>query len=180
MNKRTKRSSQAGMVLPLVLVFVIVLSLFVFSMLYSRTETRQKNLITFHYLKAHYMAQSGIQHAMMKINLLPDEAFEAAARQYGICALDDNPSLTGVGGGGNSDLMDLFTSDLRSDDLGVPETSGWGYEVKKIKTIAAHRKGNRMVALIEIESHGWAIEGRGKLQKRTEIVKKSISVTKSG
>ena len=177
MKKRINRSS-AGIVLPIVLTFVVVLMVFSFAMMQARKESRQENLMTFHYWKAHLMAQSAIQHAMMKIRLCPDEAFEAAARKFGICPLNDNAS--GGAAGGNSDLMDTFISDIRCDDLGVSDTGGWGYQVKNIETKAAHRNDNKLVTVVEIEAEGWAIEGRGRLNKRTEVVKKTISIFKSG
>jgi hypothetical protein len=165
------------MVIPLVLTFVGVLLLFAFAMMRSRVETKFESLVTFHYQKAHLMAQSGIQHAMMKIRLCPDEAFEAAARQFGICPLNDN---AGSGsGGGNRDLMQTFISDMKCDDLGVAGTSGWGYRVVDIVTKAAKRQDNRLVTVVEIEAEGWAIEGRGSLDKRTEVVKKTVSIVKS-
>lgn len=165
------------MMLPLVLTFTIVIMLFAFAMMRSRVETRFANLSTFHYQKAHYMAQSGIQHALMKIRMCPDEAFEAAARQFGICSLNDN-AATGAGGG-SKDLMNIFISDMNCTDLGVTGTTGWGYTVVDIVTKAAMRKDNRLVTVVEIEAQGWAIEGRSKLDKRTEVVKKTVSIVKS-
>lgn len=177
MKKPINKHQKEGLVLPLVLVVVTILMLFAFAMMRTRVESKFENLVTFHYLKAHMMAQSGIQHAMMKIRLCPDEAFEAAARQFGICPLSDNAS---GGGGGNTDLMQTFISDLKCDDLGVAGTSGWGYKVVDIVTKKAVRKDNQLVTVVEIESLGWAIEPRGKLSKREEVVKKTISIFKSG
>jgi len=126
------------------------------------------------------MAQAGIQHAMMKIRLFPDEAFEAAARQFGICPLNNSPNLAaGREKSGPSDLMDHFISDLKCSDLNVPGTSGWGYEVKSIIAKSAFRKDNKLVTVVEITSEGWAIEDAGGLKKRTEIVKKTVSIFKS-
>ena len=179
MKKRINKLSIRGIAIPVVLTFVFVICIFAFTIIKSRTESKFSNLVTFHYLKAHLMAQAGIQHAMMKIRLFPDEAFEAAARQFGICPLNNSPNL-GVGGEmrGPTDLMTHFISDLKCSDLNVPGTSGWGYEVKSIIAKSAFRKGNKLVTVVEITSEGWALEGAGGLSKRTEVVRKTVSIFK--
>jgi len=169
--------TRLGMAIPIVLTFVVVIMVFGFSIVQLRTESKRLNLLTFHYLKANMMAQAGIQHAMMKIRLCPDEAFEAAARQYGICPLNDNPPS--ASGSGNKDLMNIFISDMNCSNLNISGAEGWGYEVKNIETKAAFRKQNRLVTVVEITAEGWAVEGRGNLQKRTETVKKTISIFKN-
>lgn len=174
---RLSKLSKHGIAIPLVLTFIVVISLFAFTIIRMRTESKFTNLVTFHYLKAHLMAQSGIQHAMMKIRLFPDEAFEAAARQYGICPMNDGASLSG--GGGNPDLMNHFISDMVCTSLGVPGTDGWGYQVKKIETKTAFRKDNKLITVVEIFSEGFAIEGKGGLNKRTELVRKTVSIVKN-
>ncbi len=179
MKKPTSDRNRNGMAIPVVMTFILVLSVFLFSILKMRTETKQSNIVTFHYLKAHLMAQSAIQHVMIKIRLFPDEAFEAAARQFGICPMNDNPNLTA--GTGNGDLMNHFTSDVVSTeaDLGVPGIAGWGYKISKVETKAAFRKNNKLVTVVEIFAEGWATEEAGGLKKRTEIVRKTVSIVKS-
>ncbi len=176
--KPINRRKSRGIAIPVVLTFVIVLLVFGFTILRSRTAVKFSNLLNFHYLKANMMAEAGIQHAMMKIRLCPDEAFEAAARQFGICPMNDE-AAGGSPGGGQTDLMETFISDIRCDDLGGADTSGWGYRITRVDTKAAFRKANRLVTVVEITSEGWAVEGRGGLQTRREIVKKTVSITKN-
>lgn len=173
--KPTSNGARRGLAIPIVLTFVVVVMIFSIAIGKVRTASKFGNLITFHYLKANYMAQSGIQHAMMKIRVCPDEAFEAAARQFGLCPLNDGNTTPGTK---NNGLMDAFMADLNSTSAGNNIPTGWGYRVTKIETKAAVRKANQLVTLVEITCDGWADEGKGGLGVRHEIVTKTVSIFK--
>lgn len=165
------------MAIPIVIVFVIVIMIFSFAMLRSRNASKNANLTGFHFLAAKYMAQAGIQHAMMKIRLCPDEAFEAAACQYGICPLNDTGTVPSASGNGPKHLMDVFISDMKAASIGG--IGGNGYEIKSIVTKSAFRRLNKLVTVVEITCDGWAPEGRQGRGVRHETVTKTVSIFKA-
>jgi len=172
MSDRARR----GIVIPVVLTFSVVVFVFAWSMIRSRTASKLSNLVSFHYLKGSQMAEAGIQHAMLKIRLFPDEAFEAAARQFGLCPMGGSVTASG---NGNPDLMQAFIADMKCEALNIPGTEGWGYKVTAIDTKAAFRKNNKLVTVIEITSEGWALDKRGDLGTRKEVIKKTVSIFKA-
>jgi len=62
MNVQRRR----GIAIPLVLLFVFVVSVYFFSMAFTRTETRRQGLSNLNQRQAYYMAMGGVQQALLK------------------------------------------------------------------------------------------------------------------
>ena len=79
------------MAIPLVMGFCFLATVFVFMMSTIRVEDKRQNLMTFQQLKAYYLAQAAIQHALLKVRILPNEVYDASALARGLCPFVVDP-----------------------------------------------------------------------------------------
>lgn len=169
------------MALSLVLLFVVMVTLFVYTVSGTRIEQKRQNLGTYQALQSHFLALGGIQHAMLKLRILPTESYEASALARGICPFyvsDTAPSP----GQRHDEVMETFRSDLNSDDWPFDIAVGgdvdrWSYRVGRLSALSAYRRGNKMVHVVEIEALGMLPASRvNAYQSRIESVRKVVEV----
>ena len=67
---------QRGMVLVGVIFFAFAVSIGLFMLVQTNTTIGLQNRNTLRQLQAYYLAQSGLQHLLLKLKLLPREAYE--------------------------------------------------------------------------------------------------------
>lgn len=79
MPGRNKR----GMVLVGVIFFAFAVSIGLFMLVRTNTTIGMQNRSTLRQLQAYYVAQSGLQHMLLKLKLLPREAYEAMKTSSG-------------------------------------------------------------------------------------------------
>ncbi len=192
-----KINLKRGMVIPVVMLFLLIASVFVFSLTYSRKETRRQGLSNMNQKQAHYMAMAGIQHALLKVRLLHREAYDAGSVKKGICPFfnpyGDNLVATDLSGAKKSEIpMQHFLFDLNSNYLPLdamndggddykmlddPEFK-WGYEVKNIEVTTYYTSDTdgsvKEVAMITAE--GTAFDPRVSKLGRHERVTKKIEL----
>ncbi len=73
MNMNCRR----GIAVVVVLCFAVTIALFMYALVGSNTNLAVQNKKTLGQLQAYYLAQSAIQHAILKLRLLPKETFDA-------------------------------------------------------------------------------------------------------
>ncbi|MBI3039777.1 hypothetical protein HYY75_12160 [bacterium] len=187
-----------GMAIPMSLLFVTVAITLLFSMTTSRTTVKKQNLSSYTQKKAYYMAMGGIQHALLKLRVLPREAYQAGALARGICPFfstfgnqqvsTETPILYK-----NNVAMDIFMSDLHSSSPpggpgGVPLSfnfkqgeTGWGYKITKFTvsnyyTETQGTEAGTVYQVCHIEAMGYANDPRDSIASRTEFVSKQVKL----
>jgi hypothetical protein len=127
------------MSIPIVLLFTAILVIFVMAFIQTRVNMKQQTKANFMTVKAHFLAQAGIQHALLKLRILPNESYAAAAITRGLCPFSDRPP-TGQGTKRN-DLMDVFKGDLTTKSGGYAVTQAefpnWHYTATTISALMA-------------------------------------------
>lgn len=187
-----------GMAVPLVLLFCLVTFTFLFSMVSSRSRMRKQTLSTHTQKKAYYMAQGGIQQALLKLRLLHRKAYDAGAISRGVCPFL-NPYENNVVSNANPDratrkALDIFLSDLKSTstspDLSLRLTGGtypipnsgttqWKYEVIEFNVDTYYMRSDGSVKEVaHIKAMGYAFDPRDLVPERRELVEKSVELTR--
>lgn len=197
------RQAQA---IPLVMGFAFLASVFVFMLMSIRVEDKKQNLLTFQQLKAYYMAQAAIQHALLKVRILPNETYDASALARGQCPLlIDPPDTTAALPDGDpwKDGLAYLVEDVTTDStlggialqLNAGEAANWSYRIESVRALTTFMKdgadsGDRMdrskVNVIEFVAVGTIqdkltsnVGGAAGDKTRSERVTKIIEVTRS-
>ncbi len=139
----------------MVMGFAFLSGVFVLMIMSIRVEDKRQNLMTFQQLKAYYMAQAGIQHALLKIRILPNEVYDASALSRGFCPLllsppDEmdpgvNASRPKWGEGLAYFIEDIGTYSADggiplSSELGRGESADWTYHIESARSLTTFVK----------------------------------------
>ncbi|GAB1355271.1 MAG TPA: hypothetical protein PLK28_12850 [Candidatus Rifleibacterium sp.] len=193
MNVQRRR----GIAIPLVLLFVFVVSVYFFSMAFTRTETRRQGLSNLNQRQAYYMAMGGVQQALLKIRLLHREAYDAGSLARGICPFfnpyGDNLVASNLTGATKTfKARNIFMTDLNSGQLPVSILNDggaefampnddefvWGYEVTELEVSTYYTSATdgsvRQVA--KVTALGTSYDPRTSKTGRREKVTKSIEL----
>lgn len=181
-----------GMAIPLVLLFAMVFSVFMFSVISTRTNVRKQTLASHTQKKAYYMAMGAIQHALLKLRLFPREAYKAGSLSRGVCPyfnVRDGQLVAGNGTRFYPQAMEIFKSDIKSTTVPFAfssnsEFSGpqpWRYEISSFSVLTYFTKTSgseagmiREVAVITCM--GYAFDPRDSQQERKEFVEKQVEL----
>lgn len=79
MEKRRSMNDRRGMAVVVVLFFAVTIALLMYMLVGSNTTLSLQNKKTLGQLQAYYLAQSALQHAMLKLRFLPKETYDAFA-----------------------------------------------------------------------------------------------------
>jgi hypothetical protein len=195
----TTTTRRRGQAIPLVMGFCFLAAVFVFAITTIRVEDKKQNLMTFQQLKAYYMAQGAIQHALLKIRILPNETYDVSALSRGHCPLliepPDAPMDPAWDGGLAYLISDINTNSLQIQ-LTSPETANWSYTVDAAQALTTfmktgdaedagtsmdRRKVNvlELVALGTIQDKHTSNVGGADEKSRTEQVTKIVEISRS-
>ncbi len=187
-----------GIAVPLVLLFCLVTFTFLFSMVGTRSRMRKQTLSTHTQKKAYYLAQGGIQQALLKLRLLHRKAYDAGAMARGVCPFL-NPYENNVVSNANasrvaSKALDIFISDLKSTSISpnlalrltggeypIPTsgTTQWKYEVTEFNVETYYMQSDGSVKEVaHIKAMGYAFDPRDLVPERRELVEKSVELTR--
>lgn len=153
------RITRRGFSIPMVVLFCAIMVLVLMAFIQTRMNMKSQTKVSFRQLKAHYLAQSGIQHALLKLRILPNESFEAACVARGICP------FVPTGGTANPStllqpaLLDHFRSDVNTTSHPISDASfnQWAYNCESLKAIMAQNEGaTARVHAVEITVTGTA------------------------
>lgn len=194
MNRRMRRARD-GVAIPLVMGFAFLAGVFIVMMSTIRVEDKRQTLLTFQQLKAYYMAQAAIQHALLKVRILPNESYDASALARGICPFVKEPQQ-GDGPDKFTDALDTFISDINTDAAtdGLPlvlaedAESTWTYKIESAKALTTFTKSvdpsepARAVNVIEFKAVGYIedkLKSEGDERRRWETVEKVVEITRN-
>lgn len=192
-------NNRKGIAIPLVLLFVLMVSVYIMSLLHTRSGVRTQALTSLNQRQAYYMAMGGIQQALLKIRLLHREAYDAGCLSRGICPFfnpyGDNLVAEDISGGtATPDAKEIFLSDINSGhvpitilDAGGPEFSMpiddefiWGFEATDMDVTTYYTSDTdgsvRQVALVT--AVGSAFDPRANVTGTRETVTKSIELNR--
>ncbi len=201
---RGSACARRGMAVPLAFAVLVMLGVFLGIMTYNRLTMKRQTKTTFEYLRAYYMAQGGLQHALLKLRVLPNEAYDASCISTGVC-----PFFTGESpghGDSTDDLWKVYMQEICTDKeeygpggadflarhfypLKPPADSGidpafWGYcvDLEKSKALSLYTNPStrERVMVLELTIRGWGPAfAEGVSAKRFEIVKKIVEIKTS-
>lgn len=192
-----KPCNKHGVAIPLVLMFVFVVSVYLFSMIYSRSEVRKQGLTSLNQRQAYYMAMGGIQQALLKIRLLHREAYDAGSLARGICPFfnpyGDNLVANDLSAGVKTlKARNIFMTDLNSGQLpiGILNDGGpdfampidpefvWGYEVTELEvsTYYTSAADGSVRQVAKVTAVGSSFDPRASKTGRKEKVTKSVEL----
>ncbi|MBF0548225.1 MAG: hypothetical protein HQM08_27560 [Candidatus Riflebacteria bacterium] len=187
--------NNSGMAVPIALLFTLIIFTFFFSLSQFRSSVKKQNLASHTQKKAYYMAMGGVQHALLKLRLLPTEAYKASCLAKGICPFF-NPrgntliSTTIPPTNIYSQSLDQFRCDLNSASMPFsftdPEIVGgahpWKYEVCSFSISVFYTSTDTAsLGLVRedatIRVMGYAFDARDdSLKERIEFVEKQVEM----
>ncbi len=151
---------KSGIAVVLVLFFAFSIAIIFFFMAHSNTNLAYQNKQTLYQMQAYYLAHSGMQHAKLKIRLLPKELYEFFKADGSGNPLDDIDSTIHV-----QLAMGVFKNEQESYDLfatgKAPDESfpyGGKYKVESIELTGSHKSmkmiqdGYRVIVKAEVDS----------------------------
>jgi len=192
-----KLYNKHGLAVPVVLLFVFMVSVYLFSLLSTRKEVRKQGLTNINQRQAYYMAMGGIQQALLKLRLLHREAYDAGSLARGICPFfnpyGDNLVATDISAGTKTNkAMGIFLTDLNSRhvpitilnaggaDFAMPHDDEfvWGFEITEIdvSTYYTSAVDGSVRQVAKITAEGTAYDPRASRQGSKEKVSKSIEL----
>lgn len=192
-------NNRKGIAIPLVLLFVLMVSVYIISLLHTRSGVRTQALTGLNQRQAYYMAMGGIQQALLKIRLLHREAYDAGSLNRGICPFfnpyGDNLVAEDISGGvPTPKAKNIFLSDINSGhvpitilDAGGPDFSmpiddefTWGFEVTDMDVTTYYTSDTdgsvKQVALVT--AVGSAYDPRANVTGTREKVTKSVELNR--
>jgi len=185
--KKSRWISKNGFAVPVVIIFVFCALTFAGAMYFFRKEVKQQNVVNVNFLQANFLAQGAIQHALLKVKILPQETFDAGVIQLGLCPFRGVVSGgTAVTTGPNRSNMalNMFRSDISTASRPWKITNtdftpaNWNYKVSSFTVIAAYADPAKkeLVQTIRIIALGTVIDPKGGRGSRTEEMVKTIEV----
>ncbi len=175
-----------GIAIPVVLLFCFCTLVYAGAVIYFRKEVKQENMINVNFLQANFLAQSAVQHALLKFRVLPQEAYDAGVIQQGFCPFWGIPkdSVSAIGTNKTDAAMEIFRSDCNTTNMpwsgsltGITNAE-WKYEVASLQVIAAFTDtaAREMVQTVQIIAVGSVRDDRGGRGWRHEEMKKTIEI----
>ncbi|MBF0503151.1 MAG: hypothetical protein HQM09_23695 [Candidatus Riflebacteria bacterium] len=184
-----------GMAIPLVLLFAMVFSVFMFSVVSTRTTVRKQSLASQTQKKAYYMAMGAIQHALLKLRLFPREAYKSGSLARGVCPYfnlhEGGAAISSTVAANNVYLqaMSIFQSDINSTSVPFrfsteTEFSGahpWRYEISSFSVSTYYTKTSGTEAgmireVATVKCMGYSYDIRDSQQERIEYVEKQVEL----
>jgi hypothetical protein len=189
MNHRHRHLSlnRRGIALAVVMSLVTCALLFAGGMFFFRKEVKQQNVVNINFLQANFLAQGAIQHALLKVKMLPQEAFDAGMIQTGLCpfrgVVAGSTEITG--GPHKSDIaLETYRSDANTNSRPwnvaangfIP--ANWNYTVASFTVISASADPAKkeLVQMIRIVARGTVNDPKGGRGNRVEEMVKTIEV----
>jgi len=173
---RGRPRSREAVSIPLVVVISSVLFIMLVSYTVTRTTVKKQFKKTMGQVKATYMAKAGIQHAILKLRILPNEGYKAGALARGICPFTGTPTTA------DQRPLDFYISDLHSRGsvkrkLGGAEDSpnnyvfdaaflgaanddtatAWSYGIEEMNVLASQVTANSDIQALEIKMIGTSV-----------------------
>lgn len=180
------RRNRTAFSIPLVVLFCSIMVIVLIAFIQTRMNMKQQTKVSFRQLKAHYLAQSGVQHALLKLRILPNESYEAACVARGICPFVAPPAVGAPGGTPQPVLLSEFCSDVNTTNYPITgsEFTGWSYTCSDpdgyMKAVMAQNNGTERVHAVEIVVRGTArCSFKGVMVDTTDEVRRVVKISRN-
>jgi len=145
-----------GMAMVCILAFAVAMSMLLFVLVQSNSNVTAQNRRNLRQMQAHFLALSGIQHAKVKLRLLPKETMEAF--QAGLAPYPDVDSDL------HADMMVRATGEGFTLFQGDPPRSANPYTGRYLLQTLVHEAAHEDMALVQ---DAFAVEIDGTVTPRT-------------
>ncbi len=181
--------SKKGMAVPVVLLIVLCVMVMSITVVHFRKQSKQQNVSNFHFLRVNFLAQSAVQQMLLKLSVLPQEAYDSGVLSLGYCPFrgivsDGSTPLTP----GNKDdaALKIFFEDCKIETIPwqFPESrmkvqSDNIYNVESLKIMSAYNDTASKTTYLTAKIVAF---GKGKMEKgnagfRKEKLEKVIQLT---
>ena len=114
--------SRKGMAVPVVLLIVLCVMVMTITLFHFRKQSKQQNVSNFHFLRVNFLAQSAIQHMLLKLSVFPQEAYDAGVLSLGYCPFrgiifGNNNTVPPKGNSQNKEKgLKIFFEDCNTDE----------------------------------------------------------------
>ena len=180
--------NKKGIAIPIVLLFCLTTLFYAGAMIFYRKEVKQENMINVNFLQANFLAQSAVQHVLLKFRVLPQESYDSGVAEQGFCPLwGIQPGGPATGIMKTTAGMDILKKDCNTVTMplagslfdGVQAMSGdWKYKVASLTVISAFTDNatQEMVQTIQITAIGSVKDDRGGRGWRHEEMRKTVEI----
>lgn len=181
--------SRKGIAIPVVLLIVLCVMVMTISVVHFRKESKKQNVNNFHFLRVNFLAQSAVQQMLLKLSVLPQEAYDSGVLSLGYCPFrgivsDGNTPLTP--GHKNDAALKVFFEDCKIDTIPwqfpqdrMPNPSNSKYKVNSLNIMNAYNDTSNKKTYLTAKI---IAVGEGKMEKgnagfRKEQLEKVIQLT---
>ncbi len=182
--------SRKGIAVPVVLLIVLCVMVMTISVVHFRKQSKQQNVNNFHFLRVNFLAQSAVQQMLLKLSVLPQEAYDSGVLSLGYCPFrgivsgDTNIAQSPT----NKDPkgLEIFIADCNTDnipwqfpDKRMPSQTNSKYKVSSLNIINAYNDNTNRKTYLTAKI---VAIGEGKMEKgnagfRKEQLEKVIQLT---
>ena len=184
LKKSALAHKRHGMALMIVFCIVIVISILLIAFVTNRVEMKQQAKKSFVSLKAQWIAQGAIQHALLKFRILPTESYDASALSRGICPFFVASGAIALTGTVEEAPLEAFRSDIDTAEFSpedqFSDLTGYSYSVSEMKALNSFTQDDLRKHVVRIIAQG-TFEGflAGKETSFTDELTKTVDVSRS-
>ena len=180
-----------GMAMPIVILICFCIMIMATSIFFFRKESKQQNVTNFHFLRVNFLAQSAIQHALLKLSAFPQESYDSGVLALGYCPFrgiiysEENPVTSGKA---DKSALEVFASDCNTDQVPwvIPanrmNNANNKYHVESFDVISAYNDNTKKQTVLtaKIISIGESDIERGGMGFRKERLEKVVQLVGTG
>ena len=191
LNNNYLFKSRKGIAVPVVMLIVLCVMIMTVTVVHFRKGSKKQNASNFHFLRVNFLAQSAVQHMLLKLSVFPQEAYDCGVIGLGYCPFrgivydkNGNAPTSGVK---NAAGLEVFASDCNTDtipwhkDLQARMKNGIDnkYNVESLKVMSAYNNIDEKKTYLTAKIVGI---GEGKMEigndgSRKEKLDKVIQLT---
>jgi hypothetical protein len=172
------------MALAIVFCIVIVLGILLGAFVTNRVEMKQQTKKSFVSMKAQWIAQGAIQHALLKFRILPTESYDASALSRGICPFFVASGTIASTGTVEEAPLEAFRSDIDTAEFSLSDQfsglEGYSYTVSEMKALNSFTQNDLRKHVVRIIAQGTFVGTvAGKETSFTDELTKTVDVSRS-
>ncbi len=183
-----RRDERSGIAIWVVICVCIVLGILIGGVVFQRVETKKQTKAAFTALRAKWVAQAAVQHALLKFRILPTESYDASALARGVCPFFIAKGAVSTGSV-NPAPLEAFRLDIDTEFFPMSgefsDLADFTYTVVELKALNSFNRtdtgqGAKRVHVVRITATGtWVGVVGGKPMSFTEELVKTVDVERS-
>ena len=182
--------SRKGIAVPVVLLIVLCVMVMSITVVHFRKQSKQQNVSNFHFLRVNFLAQSAVQQMLLKLSVLPQEAYDSGVLSLGFCPfrgiVKEGGGALSAGTNKDDSALKIFYEDCKMETIPwqFPEArmkvqSDSTYNVESLKIMSAFNDTDKKKTYLTAKI---VAIGKGKMEKgnagyRKEKLEKVIQIT---